>query len=218
MAVWDSLERRARPPYSRSWLAEVIFAFDAWLRRRDAVFEYTDNPACVFRMGISRAPRSLTLEDGTQIRAGQRIVRLHYWNEQVPPLPKDGPTIAWARQMQRAIQISLQELALYMASCTGLADITVVLGDVPNGTKTQREQLARIMARYGFEAVAEPENLPLGERWRRLGENILISLIILAHNAGALRADTLRRVRLPIYLSRRILEREFGGSNALTSA
>ena len=66
------------------------------------------------------------------------------------------------------------------------------------------------MARYGFEAIAEPRRLSIGERLHRFGENILISLIILAHNPGALRSDTLKRVRLPIYLSRRILEREFG--------
>ena len=41
-------------------------------------------------------------------------------------------------------------------------------------------------------------------------ENILISLIILAHNAGALRLDTLNRVRLPIYFSRRLLNEKFG--------
>ena len=52
--------------------------------------------------------------------------------------------------------------------------------------------------------------MSIGERLHRFGENILISLIILAHNPGALRPDTLRRVRVPIYLSRRMLEREFG--------
>ena len=213
MAVWDSAERRTRSPLSRSWLAGAIFAFDAWLRRHYAVFEYTDNAACIFRLSISRAPKSLTLRDGTQIHDGQRIARLHFWNEQVPALPKDGPTIAWARQMQRAIEISLRELALYMKSRADLGDITVVLGDVPNATGAQRDQLARIMARYGFEAIVDAENLPLAERLHRLGENMLISLLVFAHNAGALRADTLQRVRLPIYLSRRILEREFGDLN-----
>ena len=70
------------------------------------------------------------------------------------------------------------------------------------------------MARYGFEAVAEPERLTLGERLHRFGENILISLIVLAQNAAALRADTLRRARLPIYLSRHALERRFGAGRA----
>jgi hypothetical protein len=44
----------------------------------------------------------------------------------------------------------------------------------------------------------------------RLGENILISLIVLAQNADALRVDTLRRTRVPIYISRQTLEQKFG--------
>jgi hypothetical protein len=40
-------------------------------------------------------------------------------------------------------------------------------------------------------------------------KNILISLIVLVHNAGALCPDTLWRVRVPIYLSRRTLEKNF---------
>jgi hypothetical protein len=217
MAVWDSTERRARSPYSRSWLAEVVFALDARLRRRQAVFEYTNNSACVFRLDISRAPRSLTLRDGTRVRAGQRIARLHFWTEQIPPVPKNGPTIGWARQMQRAMETSLGELRRFLASRPDLNDITVVLGDAPSGTKTQREQLARIMARFGFEAIVEPDNLPLRERLHRFGENILISLMVFVQNAGALRADTLQRVRLPIYLSRRVLERQFGDLSASTA-
>jgi hypothetical protein len=211
MAVWDSAEQRTRSPYSRAWLAEAVSALDARLRRHQAVFEYTRNPTCVFRLDVGFAARSLTLRDGTRIHAGQRVARLHFWNEQVPPVPKDGPTIGWARQMQRAMTTSLRELARYLASRSDLGDIAVVSAEAPSGTKTQRDQLARIMARFGFEAVAEPEALPIGARLHRFGENILISLIVFAHNAKALRADTLRRVRLPIYLSRRVLEREFGG-------
>jgi hypothetical protein len=33
-------------------------------------------------------------------------------------------------------------------------------------------------------------------------------MIVLAHNAAALRSDTLARVRVPIFLSRRTLEKE----------
>lgn len=210
MALWDSTERTTRSPYSHFWLAEAVSALDARLRRRHAVFEYTRNPACVFRLDIGRAPGSLTLRDGTRIRAGERIARLHFWNEQIPPVPKNGPTIGWARQMQRAMATSLRELARYLASRSDLGDIAVISGDAPSATTVQREQLARIMERFGFEAVVEPEDLPLRERLHRLGENVLISLMVLALNAGALRSDTLWRARLPIYVSRRSLEQQFG--------
>ena len=211
MAVWDSAEQRIWPRHSHRWLAELLFALDARLRRRQAVFEYTRDRRCVFRLDLGRSPRALVLRDGTRVHPGQRIARLHFWNEQIPPLPENGPTIAWARQMQQAIAISLAALARYLVSRPELSDIAVVYGDVPSGTRAQSEQLARIMAHYGFETIAEPERLPIAERVHRFGENILISLIVLASNAAALRGDTLKRVRVPIYLSRRVLEKRFNG-------
>lgn len=207
MAAWDSAGQRTWRRHSHPWLAEALFAFDAWLRRRQAVFEYTSNPACVFRLDISRSRRPLVLRDGTRVHPGQRIARLHFWNEQVPPVPKQGATIAWARQMQQAMATSLTELANYLASRPELSDVTVVCADAPSGTRAQSEQLARIMRRYGFETIAAPEHLAIAERAHRLGENILISLIVFARNAAALRVDTLQRVRVPIYVSRAVLEK-----------
>ena len=74
------------------------------------------------------------LHDGTRVHPGQRIARLHFWNEQVPPLPASGATIAWARRMRQAIAISLVELARFLASRPDLRDIAAVCGDVPSGT------------------------------------------------------------------------------------
>jgi YkoP domain len=219
MTVCDSAQRKSRAPHSRRWLVEALSAFDDRQRRRQAVFEYTRNPACIFRLDICRAPHELTLSDGTLVRPGDRMARLHFWNEQIPTLPEDGATIAWARRMQRAIGVSLHELARYLAARPDLADIAVVSGLVPSATKSQSGQLARIMGYYGFETIPEPHPLPLRERLHRLGENILISFIVFAHNAGALRPDTLMRVRVPIYLSRRVLESEFtAGDKAVLGA
>ena len=210
MAASESAEPRTQTQYSHPWLADLLFALDVRLQRRHAVFEYTGNPSCVFRIEIALSCQRLALRDGTGVQRGQRIAWLHFWNENIPPVPEDGATIAWARQMQQAMAVSLQELARYLGSRPDFADIAVICADVPSGTRTQRDQLARIMARYGFEAIVQPERLPMGERLRRLGENVLVSLIVFAQNAGTLRLDTLNRVRLPIYLSRRTLEEKFG--------
>jgi hypothetical protein len=209
MTVCDSAQRKSRAPYGRRWLVEALSAFDDRQRRRQAVFEYTSNPACIYRIDVTRASRAVTLRDGTFVRPGDRVVRLHFWNEQIPTLPEDGATIAWARRMQKAIGGSLEELARYLAAQPDLADIAAICGHVPSGTKSQSRQIARIMAYYGFETILETEPLPFAERLHRFGENILISLIVLAHNAGALRSDTLARVRVPIFLSRRALDHEF---------
>ena len=212
MAVWDSA-KQVRSSHSHPWLARVIFALDTRLRRRLAVTEYTAHPSCVFRLGIARSRRALTLRDGTRLQAGDRVVELHFWNEHIPPIPPSGTTIRWAREAQQAMAISLRQLASYLSSHPELRDIGVICADVPSGTKAQSRQIARIMAYFGFEAFTEREQLSIGQRIHRFGENILISLTVFAHNAAALRLDTLNRVRVPIYLSRRTLEQKFGSTS-----
>ncbi|MGP8228059.1 MAG: YkoP family protein, partial [Steroidobacteraceae bacterium] len=144
MAVWDSADQTSRSLQSRRWLAEAVAMLDAGLRRRQAVFEYTQNPACVFRLDVSPIDRALVLRDGTRVVAGQRIARLHFWNEQVPAVPRTGATIAWGRRMQRAIATSLRELASFLAARREFNDVTIICAHAPSGTKNQTEQLARI--------------------------------------------------------------------------
>lgn len=211
MAVWESASRHSVPArYSHPWLAEAIFAFDKWLQHRQGVIEYSAHPRCLFRMDVGRARRQLRLRDGTLLCHGQRVVHLHLWNERIPPVPEIGTTIRWARQMQRGMAVSLRELARYLASRPELRDVAVICAEAPCGTQSQAHQLAHIMAHYGFEAILDEAPVRLGERLYRFGDNILISLMVLAQNSVTLRADTLRRVRVPIYLSRRGLVERFG--------
>jgi len=210
MAVSDSAHRDLQSRYSHPRLAEAVFALDARLRRRYAVVEYTHNPSCVFRLQIVRSQSDLVLRDGTRLRPGERVVQLHYWNEQIPPVPQTGMTIGWARQMTHSLEISLRELARYLADRSDLSDIAVISVDAVATMGQESGQLTRIMARYGFEAIARPPPLPIAERLRRFGENILIALRIFAQNARALRSLT--HGRIPFFLSRRALEHRFGGA------
>jgi hypothetical protein len=66
------------------------------------------------------------------------------------------------------------------------------------------------MGRFGFATVAGRVQLSVGEQVRRLGENILISLIVFFRSASAVRVDTLNGVRVPIFISRRALTERFG--------
>jgi hypothetical protein len=212
MAAWESARHSVRSPYSHPWLAQAIFTLDKWLQRRQGVVEYSAHPQCLFRLQIGRSRQQLLLRDGTPLRPGQRIARLHFWNEHVPTIPESRMIMRWARQMQLGIAISLRELVGYLASQPDLGDVAVICGDVPCGTQSQASQIAHIMAYYGFETIFEEEPAPFGERLHRFGENILISLIVLARNSVSLRADTLRRVRVPIYLSRHALAERFGSA------
>ena len=66
------------------------------------------------------------------------------------------------------------------------------------------------LSRYGFEPAAGSPSIPVMQYALRVGENLFISLMVLAHNGPALRRDTLRRDRIHVFLSRQMLERRYG--------
>jgi hypothetical protein len=193
------------------WLDKLIFELDRLLRRWQSVVEFTHDPACILRIRVGRLDRDFVLADGTAGRAGERFIDLHLWNEQVPAMPKEGASIAWARQMSLCFQHSLRQLARYLASRSDLDDISLLRCTMEFAGRERDDQMVRLIGRYGFELVPSATTVTLGERARRLGENIFISLIVLARNRGALRRDTLRRGRTRVFMSRKVLEQRYGG-------
>ena len=221
MAVADHMLRPGRlefvaPPGDErrhSWLERIIFSFDRSLRRWQSVVEFTSDPSCILRIRVGRLDRDIVLADGTSGHAGERFVDLHLWNEQVPAMPSEGASIAWARHMHVCFRQSLAQLARYLAERPDLNDISVVRCTLMFAGPERDGRMARLLARYGFERVPADNPLGLGERARRFAENILISLIVLARNAASLRRDTLRRGRTRVFMSRRLLERRYAGGN-----
>lgn len=94
---------------------------------------------------------------------------------------------------------------------------TRLLNERPRRTVVALPERARYLALrpvayYGFAASIEHEPFPIGERMHRLGQNIPISPIVFAPNPSVLRLDSLYRVRLPIFISRRLLPQRLGGA------
>ena len=91
---------------SRPWLAKAVFALDAGLRRHHKVLEYSTHPSCVFRLDIVRASRAFVLRDGTRLRPGQRIARLHFLERANAAAPAEGSHDrlgAWDATTHRAV-------------------------------------------------------------------------------------------------------------------
>jgi hypothetical protein len=193
------------------WLDKLIFGLDRVLRRWQSVVEYTHDPACILRIKFGRLEQDFVLSDGTAGHAGERFIDLHLWNEQVPAMPKEGASIAWARQMSLCFQHSLRQLARYLASRSDLDDISLVRCTMMFASGERDDQMVRMIGRYGFELVPPATTVTMSERARRFGENVLISLIVLAGNTAALRRDTLRRGRTRVFMSRKVLEQRYGG-------
>ncbi len=193
------------------WLAAIIFRLDRHLQRRHAVFEYTRNPRCIFRIQVHRLDQAFILSDGTRFRLGGRVVDLHLWNEQVPRLCTGtlGRSLGWARRMNECLDISLRELAGHLVQRSDLEDVAVIRANMSFGTAQQSAQLVRIASRYGFESISDLRPRSLGQRIHQFGENILISLMVLARSSAALRRDSLWRDRTEVFLSRQTLDARF---------
>jgi hypothetical protein len=84
----------ARGSADHPWLQKLVSKLDASLHRRQ-VFAYTWARDCIFRMAIDHLDRDLVLPDSVRLSSGDRAASLHLWNEQVPPVPAAGATIAW---------------------------------------------------------------------------------------------------------------------------
>jgi hypothetical protein len=198
-------ETRAK---GRQWTsASLIFRFDRWLRGLQGVFEYSQSNRCVFRAQFGCARRIYVVCGHPQ--RGDRIITLHFWNEQVPVFPKRGATLGWALDMHRGIGASLHDLARYLNSYRELDDISAIRLMIPVGTIDQADQLRRIIGGHGFEAVPDGP-VAWYDRLRWFAENIYVSLLVFARNPGALRHDTLRRHRVEAFLLRDVLERRYG--------
>lgn len=191
------------------WLAIVVLGLDGWLRRLEAVKEYTSDPRCIFRIQIDRLDHTLTLSDGTPLRAGERIINLHLWNEQMPRFGVNAASVAWASRLMRCVEISLRQLCQFLAVTAELSDVVAICADMTFGTKRETAQLIVIAGRFGFQAVQTRPRSSIAQRAFRVGENILIALLILVHHAEAFRRDSLWRDRTRVVLPRSTLEQRY---------
>jgi hypothetical protein len=188
----------------RSWLGQAVFALDRWLCRCQGIYEFSRRADCLFRIEDGTADRNIVLSDGARARAGDPVLKLHLWSEHMPPMGRRGPTVGWARHASRALDSSMRELANHLARRSDLANVRVLYGDMRLATYRQTEQFKRIIARYGFE-TAPPDPKAQGIL-HRVGDTILVLLLVLATNPIALRRALLRRYHKRVYLSRVALE------------
>ena len=191
------IENRPGATRTRPLWAEFIFALDTWLRRREGVFEYSHKPDCILRAQLSRLTSDVLLSDGTFGRSGDRVIELHFWNEQIPVKPVAGYSLAWGCRFNRGVAKSLRGLAQFLMSRPQLSDINIIRAI------TNLDSLQRIAARHGFEVIRDPVKL---SPWQRFGQNILFGLLTLACHSGRARPRKFSRSRQVTYLARGALD------------
>jgi hypothetical protein len=186
--------------HRRPFWAKLIFALDRSLQRRAGVFEYSNKPDCIFRVQLSRLSSDVLLSDGTFGHVGDRVIDLHFWNEQIPVPPIAGYSLAWGCAFNRSIEESLRGLAKFLMRKPELSGIRIIRANI------NLEPLDRIAARHGFEAIRDPIKLSTREHMHQFGENVLFFLLVLACNTRGARLKTFWRRRQLLYLSRRVCD------------
>lgn len=189
----------------RNWLGSSVFRLDDWLRKRQCVYEYSDHPACLFRIQRGSAEADVELA-GVCVRQGDPLLNLHLWNEHLPALDPRGMDVRWAALIGREIAASLGRLAAHMARDPSYADIVALRADMRFGDSEQNVRIVRLSKRYGFESVRAPDSEKLGAV-RALGENAFGLMLTLAANPVAARLSALKHDSALIYMSRVNLDR-----------
>ncbi|MGC8522030.1 MAG: YkoP family protein [Steroidobacteraceae bacterium] len=205
MSLERSVNESPRSPRARRW----IFSLDRHLRRHYGIYEYTTHRECLLRAERCRADERIVLSDGTRVEPGDPLLRLHLWNEHMPPMGPHGPSMAWARRIERRLDLSLAELARHLAQGGGRAAVSAVCAQMRLRSAHQTVQLSRILGRFGFETVPYPSGEP-SHALRRVGENFMVVLLVLAANPISLRAGVWRRGCVRVAISREALLRRYG--------
>jgi hypothetical protein len=188
------------------WVGSVSWC-DAILRACYGVHEFTDDPSCLFRIGLSKTRASLSLSDGTRIDGGETIGTLHFWNEHVPRYNGDGPNFGWARAMRDQVVNSLCALADYVERDRAWRDVLAFRAEAAL-TSRRSSRLHRVIERYGFEEVACDRSLL--RRAHDLGDDFLLWGLTRAFNPAALLRLPFLRDHRELWISRASLLRHYG--------
>jgi YkoP domain len=208
-SFWRSASSDALGKSEEGWSAELwsslVGSLDAVLRAYYGVYEYTDDPDCLLRIGMSLAREPVTLGDGTSIEVGDRIGALHFWNEHLPRFSDMGPELHWAAEMRRRVSLSLCALAAYVEKEPQWRGVDAFMGYAAFSSRIGVVQLYRVTRRMGFEWVPGSSSTV-----RTLAGSITGYGLTRVHNPAALaRQQFFRRVH-EIWISRSTLLARYG--------
>jgi hypothetical protein len=199
------------PRARRSVLAraarQAVFALDAVLRGRLAIFEYSAHAECMLRVAIVPAPADLALADGSAVVRGRPIADLHLWNEHVPAVPAGGADLAWLVHFDGRLRLSLCELAVYLRQHPG-NDVHAVRMETAFGRPDA--DMDRIGRRFGFQIVRHRAPRTLGSRIHRFFADFLFLALSWAYNPGSLDGKRFRRDHHEYWMSRTTLDDRYG--------
>jgi hypothetical protein len=169
----------------------MVYALDRLLRSRLGLFEYWDDPDCLFRVRVTDAPGDLHVSEG-EIPTGAPVLELHLWNEHIPPMFVDTPSITAAVQIRRTLTSSTRALACRMRTDPHLHGVQAVGGVTPLFSAGDGSAMEKLFIRLGF--TTRPYQNPMG-RFAEFWEEVYGWMIMWAYYRGTKRPRTLGKIR-----------------------
>jgi len=191
-------------------VARLIFALDERLRRRKGVFDYDDSQ-CLFRLRLAAAQRSIILQDGVRLNPSDRVLELHFRNENMPQMGPEGATVAWAIRLIKLLDLSLSRLWDFLEDRPDLEDIAAIRAAWPFRSVDRPHRMQWTAHRFGFEVVPETETF--GRRLLSIGPNAMGLMLVIASNPKAVHLNRLFQKPAVLFLSRRALQQRYGHGN-----
>lgn len=192
-------------------MRSIVRLLDRSLRRAQGVFEYWDDPDCMFRVSHGRAPHPISLPDG-EIPDGAKVLLLHFWNEHMPQIPPEGPDITMAIRGARMLKASFGALAREVQHNPRLTEVRAVGGAGVLIYPDAGPGAEKLLRRLGFSIF--PYRHPLG-RFGEFWENLYTWGLIWTFNKVSLRQRRLLRLsRSELWMSTETLVRLHGQSKA----
>ena len=211
-ASLHSMER-AKPPLSTRMLQQIIGGIDAVVRRGAGIVDFEHGTDALLRIGTARAKRGIKLSDGTTLRSGDPVLELHLWNEHLPRLPPGGATLRWAAAARRQLTRSLRRLAAHLQAEPELREVGALRIKPAFGTRKVARNLNWIVARHGFESVANHRASAPAVDVHRWFDSLWVWLLTWASNPRSLRGRRFWRTRQEFWISRARFIALYGAPN-----
>lgn len=190
-------------------LSRLVVAIDRRQRQKLGIWEFSDDPECILRLGLATATMGVELVDGTVVRPGDTIGHIHLWNERLPHIPLGGPDLAWAREMKQLFVHSFRLLACYMVeNPAALMNVRAFGGELP---LVYTPASTRLLRRLGVEMFDPIPHRGLSEWAIDLGSRLWTWLLRRAFNLESIRGARLSDLqRRPAWISRRTIITLYG--------